>query len=91
MRHTQGPWRHDAPTSFVVDGLNRIIADIGGRCDEIAKDGTANARLIAMAPELFDALELAQRALENVTNENFKTQALAFIYKVLAKAQGDVE
>ncbi len=79
MTHTPGPW--EIVSRFV--GPLYIVADVSTAIDksgkmEIAHVGAdtfataqANARLIAAAPELLDALELARWFVEN-----FPTNAL---------------
>ena len=55
--HTPGPWRIDSKTRF---GDHTIAAgDSVKTCEFIAKtQNEANARLIAAAPELLEALQL---------------------------------
>jgi hypothetical protein len=99
-KHTPGPW------GVSIDKVS-VIKDCGAQGNLILvcpplpeshleafpfeKEMESNARLIAAAPDLLEALDLAERALENVTNENFKMQALAYIKKAIAKATGGDE
>lgn len=60
IQHTPGPWSMDAtgysPLSRLIRGPNdQIIGTVANRTGE----GVANARLIAAAPELLEALEQA--------------------------------
>lgn len=69
-KHTPGPWEvchggHGGPSGFVIDEyyvLNRTVADDVAIAADIVDPATqmpseANARLIAAAPELLEALE----------------------------------
>lgn len=83
--HTPGPWAWFGNASAMVyaldetGGVNRFSARVDGGCpyagrtvkertseDELA----ANARLIAAAPELLEALEMALPGLGGLANEN---------------------
>lgn len=70
-KHTPGPWEvshggHGSPHGFVIDEyyvLNRTVADDVAIAADIVDPATqmpseANARLIAAAPELLEALQL---------------------------------
>lgn len=52
-KHTPGPWHTDGKDVWVENGLNVDQASITRRVDT-----EANARLIAAAPELLDALQM---------------------------------
>ncbi len=66
-RWTPGPWSHDSgvvppdgPDRYAdiyVDGGEKVIASINEMRDFAPEEGRANARLIAEAPNLYDALE----------------------------------
>ncbi|WP_462052465.1 hypothetical protein ACSYS7_001747 [Stenotrophomonas maltophilia] len=76
-KHTPGPWEvshggHGSPHGFVIDEyyvLNRTVADDVAIAADIVDPATqmpseANARLIAAAPELLEALSKAVRETE---------------------------
>lgn len=89
MKHTPGPWFADG-----TDVWNS--RDIGGTwiadCpDAIVAVGKANARLIAAAPELLAACELATRTvLDMVLEFGDKRDKLALeaLYDAIKKARG---
>jgi len=64
-QHTAGPWRvsktGDVYKKQGRDGLIAAVRFLGGDNSE----GTANAKLIAAAPELLEALRLTEAALES--------------------------
>lgn len=72
-KYTPGPWSfHRAP--YPVDGEfdcairagGQMIAETFGRSGETSRhDSEANARLIAAAPEMLEALKLAREAIDN--------------------------
>jgi hypothetical protein len=57
MRHTPGPWRtdrpYDAPSIYVIAGEGATLT----RVASVRDAHKANARLIAAAPELLEALQ----------------------------------
>jgi hypothetical protein len=62
-KHTEGPWRADDNgdgTSCITAGRGCDVADTRASVDE-----PANARLIAAAPELLAALDLAETYLDD--------------------------
>ncbi len=100
MNHTPGPW-HVSDSNEVLDEEScLVVAEIMGERPEIYK---ANARLIAAAPELLEALKLIWQMFEdgrivrNIANDhqpdwalkmlNF-TRELQTIQLVIAKAEG---
>ena len=88
-KHTPGPWEHTGQGDIVgkedngyglgyVDVCSVYLRTVRGRTK-------ANARLIAAAPELLDAIKYCRRALElaNATGD------LAVLDAAIAKATGD--
>jgi hypothetical protein len=82
--HTPGPWAVDAPFPVVTankDGRPVVIADAQYRNNEhpgamVMKDeGMANARLIAAAPELFEACASVWAALADADDPKLQTIA----------------
>ena len=54
--HTPGPW-YSAPTAgHDMHGQSAIASEANGKTVAIAYDGKADARLIAAAPEMLEAL-----------------------------------
>lgn len=67
MKHTSGPWSEKSIGAvyrrFNGKGINQLMVEIkGGKGDE--DECRANARLIAAAPELLEALESALKTAE---------------------------
>jgi hypothetical protein len=100
--HTPGPWKFwpthwaGGSDSHKIDGKNTIWIETE-KGDEIARvvperiytnpTVMANARLIAAAPELFDALELALEIIE-ATGPGSYPVAEEQIRAAIAKAKG---
>ena len=96
-QHTPGPWRHDTTWNLILGPNNEEIAAVhpaqgpGKRVKpEIA---LANARLIAAAPELYDACRLAVVSMKDPLDGNSPgwmddmRADLDFIEKAIAKAR----
>ena len=79
-KHTPGPWVYDGCWQDIVSCDGRIIAfaSLDGEQSEY------DARLIAAAPDLLEALE---EALDNVDDPNFWA---ATACAAIAKAKGEV-
>lgn len=87
-RHTPGPWAywaqgkqpHGQPASFAVSSEHWRIAD----CRNLHEQGEANARLIAAAPDLLEALE-------NLENDNnaIPEHAWNIVLAAINKARGE--
>lgn len=88
-RWTPGPWYirertggftiwsdHGAVTSTTITPLSSRRAE-----------GEANARLVAAAPDLYEALEMVRDA--NESDPHIPPSALAKIHAALAKARGE--
>lgn len=69
MKHTQGPWRlSKVVNGYYVSGTDNLyIADVHGWTgrDENESETTANASLIAIAPEMLAMLEKLFHLHEN--------------------------
>lgn len=92
QRHTPGPWRvfdafkdleivTDRPTAHETESL----VQFKGQANAVA-----NARMMALAPEMFDALELCEDALSDLSrldDGTCSTSALFAAREVLAKAR----
>jgi hypothetical protein len=69
-QHTPGPWKLGVSTTTLCSTHKRVVADSGAficrieGADFSREDDVANARLIAAAPELLEALVAAQELIK---------------------------
>jgi hypothetical protein len=89
MKHTQGKW--EAVEAFIENSDNHLIVKQegwGGKniadCGIMIDENSANARLIASAPELLEALELILGSI----NYDLDKIAYSRIEDVVDKARG---
>lgn len=85
-KHTEGPWqvRHEV-VIYSSDGLTVIGSAGTGNCHR--EDEIANAQLIAAAPDLLEALELADAALSGANmNMNVVDRK---VKAAIARARGE--
>lgn len=99
MSITPAPWRdHERAKGNIIGANGRLVANTAGysesdNMEKVIAESEANARLIAAAPDLLEALEVTFEALTSVT---VKTRAAAEILqdaaisaaKALSKATG---
>lgn len=78
-KRTEGPWE--------FDGESLVYQENGPTIADVIYDPYANANLIAAAPELFDACELALRELGEFYNEG-QSEALRTLKAAIKKANG---
>lgn len=104
-QHTPGPWvaeRLDDEGHYDITNVSKsaVIATTAGWYDDDDDRGTTeaafNARLIAAAPEMLEALKDAQAAMAWWDNpeqctEDFKRVSLARARAAIAKAEGRAE
>lgn len=106
MSHTPGPWKRgnmtNRPNKIYVDGFTICLVEgisNGGRWSngdtqgpKMHAIGKANARLIATAPDLLEALDQAYTKIIELLNEgDFKRKMVfdaTYIVKTLEKARG---
>lgn len=106
MSHTPGPWVIEGESGNpgegeVITSTGRTICwtantwDLDGDEEAITAEDRANARLIACAPEMLDALRLAKDALDlaqsQVDSENDRynlCKRLVAVKRVIARAEG---
>ena len=100
VKHTSGPWRvhaeHGRARRLVMAG-ERCVAVVRPTHQERAGQGRANARLIAAAPELAAALDVALEFVAfcwrdvslNEYAEEQRDEAERVIMAALAKARGE--
>lgn len=90
-KHTPGPWYSEENNVFTVQ-LGYWIAEMG-KNKSFTKNNDerhANARLIAAAPELLEALELALVRLEQLNSPRCSNAlTIGKVYGVIAKARGE--
>lgn len=80
-KHTPGPWQVDKTYGLIMAGNEiEIAACHAGR----GADAEANARLIAAAPEMLDALEKIESCLSPDDNDI----AAKAVRHAIAKAKG---
>jgi hypothetical protein len=83
-QHTPGPWRYD----YELDYCGEIIASNGTSiCSFTDEPSTNDARLIAAAPELLEALQGMLDLLED-TSELSRKLAVMDARAAIAKATG---
>ena len=91
-KHTPGPWTANPHNDLISDKDGNILAYL--RCTKTTSVGNgwlpmeANARLVAAAPELFEALEELYNAYL-VMEQPRLYKALAEAKKLIAKIEGD--
>lgn len=81
--HTPGPWKWDQPSVFNTAGIP--IAHIFNHLDP--KEKEANARLIASAPELLEALKILVGDFKSDNPIPF-TDGITIAKAAIAKAEG---
>lgn len=98
MKHTKGPWvtirAYEQERMLVINGDRSPVCSIDSNC----KTQVANAQLIAAAPELLEALQLAEVSL--VTAETLAicnndldamtdfSRVIKTVRQAIAKAEG---
>jgi len=96
--HTKGPWKWtreyrdsigDEAFSLIGEaGYGILSCDGAGNSPQmLGKSGQANARLIAAAPELLEALELAEAIIRPLVSAGDAN--LDVINEAIRKAKGD--
>ena len=82
-RHTPGPWEFEIITSSYVTAFDGThIADVHhGRTATAKAEGSANARLIAAAPDLLEALKEVFSDHDAVNRLSWVNRAAAAIAK----------
>lgn len=94
MKHTPGPWpldywtvrrdpSHFGSASNVTSNFEKLSASVGGNTG--LREQEANARLIAAAPDMFEALA----NLENDDGKAMPPSAWKLVQDALAKARGE--
>lgn len=92
--HTPGPWHYGGLTRFVTDGEGEPVARVELRkASPTHEECVANARLIAAAPELLEALKHIEKYCQAQANETTDETALwqqarGFAMTVIARAEG---
>lgn len=86
-RHTPGPWRVGDAGSTVFGAPGSRPLMVASITHRIVPDATqrANARLIAAAPEMLDALRLVLRQGEAIHPD---MSTLSYVREAIAKAEG---
>ena len=93
--HTPGPWRvhcdpcHYDTASDVSSDCGQLFASVGGKAGW--QEQEANARLIAAAPDLLEALFEADRFLSHPLDPDDIQMARDVIRAAIAKAKGGAE
>lgn len=89
MKHTKGPWKlNKVDHLLLVEDQYSIVATIE---PQLLDNDTDNARLIATAPEMLEALELSLTYLKVANNDNglICDVAIETIQAVIKKAKGE--
>lgn len=89
-KHTQGPWLVEGRTVYALndDGYNRfsaLVQDAHTPGDELE----ANARLIAAAPDLLEALDGMIEAYDDGAQPEWALPYIRAAHKAIAKARGE--
>lgn len=88
-KHTPGPWRYVRGNGSPTTGQHMIAGAKPGYLAEVRDCGSgnveANARLIAAAPELLEALQLV---VDTAENGGWPSAVLVITKAAIAKAKG---
>ncbi len=84
-KHTPGPWQ------VVKNGHETYIGDINQNAIQLMNE--ANANIMASAPELLEALKIAEKRIIDLTEMNYaskeaSSETLGIIKQAIAKAEG---
>lgn len=92
LKATPGPWFvEDFDVHALVDGSSRLVAEVSAPGKATTPQTLpANARLIAAAPELYDALSELVAMLSGSTRTMNAPDAIDAALAALAKARGEV-
>lgn len=103
MKHTPGPWKLDHDVIVSIENKNGDWPTVCKRDEHSVIDSyvqwTKNAHLIAAAPEMLEALEVAQHIIEKLIPLQKKygvgigrqeQMDLDLINKAIAKAKGNL-
>jgi len=91
MSHTQGPWKVDKNHKGFVNirrDVDSYTSDIATVWDFYAENYESNARLIAAAPDMLEALEIAKWIIEK--NIHGPVAGYSNIVDAIQKAGGEV-
>lgn len=94
LKHTPGPWRSENQFSCKILNENGVCVAVPhgpeGRWVDVKEEHEANARLIAAAPELLEALKSIMEELEKDTPTSIYKISELIIKgnKAIAKAEG---
>lgn len=83
-KHTPGPWKVINDSVWSVDAGICIVRFAGGN---LVEESLENARLIASAPDLLEALRMAMCYVSNEGSEEEYQQARAAIAKATGEQQ----
>ena len=92
-KHTPAPWRYhksEHDHDFIITGSNEnggSVLPILGRTHNFPNNNEANARLIAAAPELLEALKQTLEAMESAAFE-IDDPRILIAREAIAKAEG---
>jgi hypothetical protein len=94
-KHTPGPWIWSAGLSIWRESDSQIVSSVA--CDSVfnpTEEEVSNARLIAAAPDLLAALEIAEGRLMCIDAQKLDTVArnddvIDRIRAAIAKAKGE--
>ena len=92
--HTPGPWYSQPTAGHEMHGQSAIASEANGKTVAIAYDGRADARLLAAAPEMLEALRaMVARAPfidQSVTEDGLANcEALARARRAIRHAEGE--
>lgn len=97
MKHTKGPWSVDTDTGLDVIATHKdaelyyivdVVADYDKTNIEGVKQRKANARLIAAAPEMLEALEYTIQAFVALGQTDKPGTHLRSLKELVNKAKG---
>ncbi len=92
--HTPGPWYSQPTAGHEMHGQSAIASEANGKTVAIAYDGRADARLLAAAPEMLEALRaMVARAPfidQSVTEDGLANcDALVKARRAISHAEGE--
>lgn len=86
--HTPGPWSYGRSVSYIKAANGEVIGQYYGLGADRKTEHFANARLIAAAPELLEALKIANSILITEARDSIYNAGKSKIRAAIAKAEG---